>query len=71
MKLRWIMALLLLSAIGIAGTLIVSCTLSGDVVLTSRDSFRMLSPDLEVRPKVCTETTIDNDDDDDPDKEEK
>jgi len=68
MRLRWIMMLILISVIGIAGTLIVSCTLSGDVILTSKDSFRIISPDLELYPELHNSTTIDNDDDE---KEEK
>jgi hypothetical protein len=56
---------------GFISILVVSCAYKGNVTLTTRDSFRFISPDFELRPKICTETSIDNDDDDNPSKEEK
>jgi len=73
MKLRWTIVFLLIFAIGVAGIMVVSCAYNGDVTINTRDSMRFISPDLEpkVHSKVCTETTIDNDDDEEPKHEGK
>jgi hypothetical protein len=70
MKQRWILIFLLIWIAGVIGILVTSCAYKGNVTLTTRDSFRFISPDVELYPKLHTETTIDNDDDDNPKKEE-
>ena len=47
----------LLCLMGVVGILVVSCAYKGNVTITTRDSMRFISPDLE--PKVHSK--MDND----------
>jgi len=55
---------MLLSVIGLISVFVVSCAYKGNVTLTTKDSFRFISPDFALRPRLHTEPTIDNDDED-------
>jgi len=66
MKLRWLICFLV-----VVGLMVAACAYRGNVTINTKDSFRFISPDVELYPEIKTETTIDNDDDGNPAKEEK
>jgi len=57
MRKRWLLVFLIIYAAGIIGILITACAYKGNVTITTRDSMRFISPDLE--PKVHSK--MDND----------
>ena len=56
-KKRWLIIFLIIYAAGIIGILVTACAYRGNVTITTRDSMRFISPDLE--PKV--DSKMDND----------
>jgi hypothetical protein len=71
MRKRWLVVFILIYAFGVMAILLTACAYNGNVTINTKDSFRLISPDFELHPKVCnTETIIDNDDDDNLNKEE-